>query len=75
MTAPNESPAWYRCTKSSNPLFTAGVAYETHSHEGGSPIVCTNDGARMAKLPVDNASFEPYDPWHSYRSRGASGVR
>lgn len=63
----SDQPSWYRCTDSSNRLFTSGVAYEVLRHEGGSPVICTDQDRRMIKLPVEGVQFEPHDPWKSYR--------
>lgn len=63
-----DRPAWWLCTRSSDPLFTAGAAYEVFRYDDdGRAIVATNRKRESAKLPFKRTKFVPYDPWGASR--------
>jgi hypothetical protein len=64
----SDQPGYLKCTASTTPLFTIGVAYEVHSYENGKAWVPTEKGG-FAHLPVEGCEFTYYDPWAAYRKR------
>lgn len=66
----SERPAYYRCTRSTSPLFTVGVAYEVYRYDSkGIPEIITDDDRTYVTLPHPYASFVGHDPWAEYKRK------
>lgn len=72
LSARAEEPPYFKCTSSTAPLHTEGVAYEVHSYENGVAWIATDRDHYLSRLPVRGATFIAYDPWADYKAKQAA---